>query len=286
VVTRSGLATLATGLAAALLPAMAFAITPDELRQLVRQDEQIERARAARVQSAEPDALIPDRPAAAPRSVRPPQPARYNGSVRWPPAASGGLLPGAGAGSAAPIFSDAVAIDATHAFGIRLGTWMRARLAKHTSSAEPGLAELVLTHEVAGDHRTLPAGTLLFARTQINGATQRMEMLVEKGITPDGREFRLKGLVFDPQKTSGLDGIVTADHARMVRRGTGKGMLAAGGAAVSVLFGNSGPAGAAAGAATNSILNDTGRLVDRSTQQTLTIYVAPQPVLIRVEATF
>ncbi|MHB8453999.1 MAG: hypothetical protein ACYDDO_04720 [Acidiferrobacterales bacterium] len=283
------LALLASWLIAAS-PTPAFAITPDELRTLVHQDEESARSRAGRVDSMNLGALVPNTvktardlaPGAKPaRVVAPPE-----STSNPPPASPASDMFSAGGDRGAPIFSDAVPVDSAHPFGIRLGTWMHARLSGNTSSAAPGLAELVLTRSVTGDHRTLAAGTRFFARTRINTITRRMEMVAIKGITPGGREFRLTGLVFDTQKTSGLDGIVSADAGGRFRRGAGKGMLAAGNAALGTLFGAGTPASAAAGSATRSILDEAGHAFDRPGQPSLTIYVAAQPVLIRVEATF
>lgn len=181
------------------------------------------------------------------------------------------------------IVSDAIA--KSNAFGIRLGTWMDGKINRNTSSAEPGLVEILLTTDVIGDRKTLRAGTILFAQKQLNAATKRLEMLVVKGITPDGEEFKLTGLVFDTVKVSGLSGIVDVDNDKTMKRGASKGLLAAVGAATKASVGST-PLGSAAEATADSVLQDQRNVVEQTTSQQLTIYVGPQPLLIRVDQSF
>jgi hypothetical protein len=178
------------------------------------------------------------------------------------------------------------AIKPSNAFGIRLGTWMEGSINRNTSNAEPGLVEITLMAEVVGDKKTLKPGTLLFAAKQFNSATKRLEMQVQKGITPDGHEFQLNGLVFDTQKVSGLSGIVDMNNAESVKSGASKGLIAAAGAAAQVAGGSSPIVGNAASATANSILQDQTSVVEQNTAQQLTIYVNPQSLLIRVDQSF
>lgn len=176
------------------------------------------------------------------------------------------------------------AIPATLVFGIRLGTWMPANLNRDTSSAEPGSVELSISEDVIGDKRTLPAGTVLFANKRLNSATKRMEMVVTHGITPSGQEFKLRGIIFDPLKVSGLSGIYQVDEKAVAKRGVQKGVVAAVGAAAQSLGGLN-PLAIAGGAATQSVLSDAGGAVEYNAP-TAVIYVSPQPLIIRVEERF
>lgn len=187
--------------------------------------------------------------------------------------------------SANPILTDAVPADQRRLFGIRLGAWLRGQLARGTTNAEPGLVEITVSEDVVGDVKTLPAGTTLFARKVYNDATQRLELLVEKGITPQGLEFKLNGLVFDPQKASGLAGIVSGDTQKIAKRGLNTGLLAAGRAAAREVMGQ-GVAGKAGTAATDSVLDDSGRVAEEAMRPTITIHVAAQPLLVRIEESF
>ena len=177
------------------------------------------------------------------------------------------------------------AIKPSTSFGIRLGTWMEGNINRNTSNAEPGLVEITLTADIIGDKKTLKTGTLLFAQKQFNASTKRLEMMVQKGITPSGQEFKIAGLIFDTQKVSGLSGIVDMDNANSVKRGASKGLIAAAGAAAKGAAGAT-PFGSAASATADSVLQDQSNVVEQTTGQQLTIYVSPQPLLIRVDQTF
>ena len=188
--------------------------------------------------------------------------------------------------SAAPtgaaVVSDAV--KPTVAFGIRLGSWLSASLNRNTTNADSGTVELTLTADAIGDRRTLPAGSTLFAEKALNSATKRLEMTVTHGITPSGIEFELRGIVFDPAKTPGLAGVYVVDKKDVASKGIARGILAAGGAAVSTLGGGT-IAGAATNAATQSVLNDANQVTEINSVQAI-IYVAPQPLIIRIERQF
>lgn len=182
------------------------------------------------------------------------------------------------------IVSDA--IKPSTSFGIRLGTWMEGNINRNTSNAEPGLVEITLTADTVGDKKTLKEGTILFAQKQFNPATKRLEMMVQKGITPSGQEFKIAGLIFDTQKVSGLSGIVDMDNASSVKRGASKGLIAAAGTAAAKSAAGATPFGSAASATVDSVLQDQSNVVEQTTGQQLTIYVSPQPLLIRVDQTF
>jgi len=178
------------------------------------------------------------------------------------------------------------AIKPSTSFGIRLGTWMEGNINRNTSNAEPGLVEITLTADIIGDKKTLKTGTLLFAQKQFNASTKRLEMMVQKGITPSGQEFKIAGLIFDTQKVSGLSGIVDMDNANSVKRGASKGLIAAAGTAAAKSAAGATPFGSAASASVDSVLQDQSNVVEQTTGQQLTIYVSPQPLLIRVDQTF
>jgi hypothetical protein len=181
------------------------------------------------------------------------------------------------------IASDVVPVST--AFGVRLGIWMEGSINRNTSNAEPGLVEITLTSDIIGTKKTLKAGTQLFAQKQFNSATKRLELRVEKGITPSGQEFTMSGFVFDTQRVSGLQGLVDMDTEKSVRTGANKGLLAAAGA-VAQAAGGATPMGAAAGATAHSVLTDQSNAVDQQKVQEITIYVGPQPLLIRVDQSF
>ena len=269
--------------------ARAGGITPDELRDLAAQQAHDRAVHAGELDTAAPQTALPasrrepDAPATT-RSVKydapvprtpPGRPGAGDGQPDWP--ASAGVYAPQGA-----IVSDAVTVK--NVYGIHMGTWMRGVLRRDVSSADPGLVEIRLTRDVIGDRRVLPAGTTFFARQALNDATKRLELFVEKGITPDGHEFVVQGIVYDLQRVSGLPGIITVNKHNLVRHGAEKGLAAlVGGAADSL--GSSSPIASAGAAATQTMLNDTNPAINYNAT-TSVIYVSPQRLEIQVDADF
>lgn len=207
--------------------------------------------------------------------IQPAASAVESSNIYIPPPRTGGTTSGQ------PVVTDAV--QATTTFGIRLGTWLSASLNRNTTSADSGTIELTLTADAIGDRRTLPTGTTLFAEKSLNSATKRLEMLVTHGITPNGVEFEMRGIVFDPQKTPGLAGVYVIDKKEVASRGVSKGVIAAAGAAAASLGGS--VAGAGVNAASQSVLNDANQVTDSNATSAI-IYVSPQALIIRVEKQF
>ncbi len=289
-----------------LYAATAAAITPDELRAMSADKDRQDTQRSNRADTGAVDSLLP-------KSTKQPVSSKYSSSptTKEAGASTGSIkrrhtkavsnadkqdtsstsvtdsniyVPPVRSGDAAnaKIVSDA--IPASLVFGIRLGTWMPAKLNRDTSSAEPGTVELSISEDVIGDRRTLPAGTVLFANKTLNSGTKRMEMTVTNGITPSGQEFKLRGIIFDPLKVSGLSGIYEVNDKAVAKHGVQKGTVAAIGAAAQT-FGGGNPLAAAGGAATQSVITDTGGAVEYNAP-TAVIYVSPQPLIIRVEERF
>jgi type IV secretory pathway VirB10-like protein len=181
--------------------------------------------------------------------------------------------------------TDAVEPDDKQYFGIRRGTWIKAELRRDINNAEPGDVELYLSQEIYGTKHTLPVDTQLFANKGLNTATQRLDMLTTYAITPSGREFVLKARIYDTFKVSGLIGIIDTDDSKIAQRGTTSALAALGNGVLSEVG-----AGSAVGNALSkggqSIINDQKNASTLDTAQQITIFVAPQPVLLRVEETF
>jgi hypothetical protein len=282
-----------------LLPINAIAITADELRSLSSDGARDRQESDSRAKTGNIAPLVPDEQTVSKPKKNgkistkhfvkerkdvstteetnevPSSPKRGNENMTPHPATPS---------SGQTIMSDAVPSD-SRPFGIRLGTWIEGSIKRNISSAEPGLVEITLNSDVIGDKRTLKAGTFLFAQKQLNDATKRLELMAVKGIDPRGHEFKITGLIFDTGKVSGLPGIINSDTDKTIKRGASKGMLAAVGAAAKTV-GNGSPIGSAAGATADSVLQDQSNVVEQTTEQKLTIYVSPQPLLIRVEESF
>ncbi len=83
-------------------------------------------------------------------------------------------------------------------FGIVIGTWFS------VTNADNGQVEVIIDEDVSGKTKTLPAGTTLFGQKAFNQVSQRLDLSLSNGITPDGFEFDLSATVYDSTKVSGL----------------------------------------------------------------------------------
>jgi len=182
-------------------------------------------------------------------------------------------------------YSDAVEPDNKKYFGIRRGTWIKAELRRDINNAEPGDVELYLSQEIYGTKHTLPVDTQLFANKGLNTATQRLDMLTTYAITPTGREFILKARIYDTFKVSGLVGIIDADDSKIAMSGATASLTALGTGVLKEVGGGS-VVGNALSKGGQSIINDQSNASMLETDQQITIFVAPQSILLRVEETF
>ncbi len=182
-------------------------------------------------------------------------------------------------------YSDAVEPDNKKYFGIRRGSWIKAELRRDINNAEPGDVELYLSQEIYGTKHTLPVDTQLFANKGLNTATQRLDMLTTYAITPTGREFVLKARIYDTFKVSGLTGIIDADDNKIALSGANAGLTAFGTGVLKEVSGGS-VVGNALSKGGQSIIKDQSNASKLETDQQITIFVAPQSILLRVEETF
>lgn len=182
-------------------------------------------------------------------------------------------------------YSDAVEPDNKKYFTIRRGTWIKAELRRDVNNAEPGDVELYLSQDVHGEKHSLPIDTQLFANKGFNTATQRLDMLTTYAITPSGREFVLKARIYDMYKVSGLVGIIDADDSKIASRGATSSLAALGTGVLNEVGGGSVVSNALSKGG-QSIINDQQNASKLDTQQQITIFVAPQSILLRVEETF
>ena len=182
-------------------------------------------------------------------------------------------------------YTDAVEPDNKKYFGIRRGTWIKAELRRDINNAEPGDVELYLSQEIYGTKHTLPVDTQLFTNKGLNTATQRLDMLTTYAITPLGREFVLKARIYDTFKVSGLVGIIDADDSKIAMSGATSSLAALGTGILNEVGGGS-VVGNALSKGGQSIINDQHNASKIETDQQITIFVAPQSILLRVEETF
>ena len=301
-------------IALVLLPLTAIAsppLTADNLRLMAGQAEREERLRASRVDPNDLASLLPgqlvidatmDKQAREKEPTLAPVSTKYTASpaVKQSTAVNASrpstavatvdrdvyIPPPRQATGKTRIMADAVPVASQSRFGIRMGTWLRARLERNTTSADPGRLELVLIDEVVGDVKGLGQGTLLFADKAYNQSTQRLDMQVVKAITPEGDEFTLRGLIYDDKRNAGLPGLVTGQPvSQSIGKGVSRGLLDASRVALSGLS-NSAVVNAVTDRTAEAVITDKQTLLDVQNTQPYTIYVTAQDVLIRVEETF
>ncbi len=296
------------------LPVIAFAVTGDDLRDLSSEAEQQQRQRAARLSADDlggrfrllektqkvekgqtvtatetsPSMSATQRRTASTRDAEPiPQEShsvsmRTSASTPQTGSRAGEYVPPPREAVEANVHTDALTIDPTR-FGISMGSWLQAELTRPTTSAEPGLLELTVTHDQPGRYRTLPKGTLLFAEKTVNGATQRLELRIVKGVTPDGNEFTLDAQLFDGQRHSGLAGVVLHRREDRLRYAAQDGVFGATRAWLRTVVSDD-PIGAATRTAAEALVEEEQQSGERYRAPTVTLAVPPQAVQIRVNA--
>lgn len=104
-------------------------------------------------------------------------------------------------------------LSSNEGFGIRVGTWGEVELQRSVSSADSGSVEFVLLSTLIGERKALEAGTILFAKPQINMQTRRFDAQIYSALTPSGEEIDVKAWVYDLNKRAGLSGILVRDRA-------------------------------------------------------------------------
>lgn len=170
-------------------------------------------------------------------------------------------------------------------FGIRLGEKIRAYLPQVTTNVEQNLTEIWIKQDVFGDYKTMPKDTKLYCKKTLNPGSNRLELLAVKGITPQGEEFKLKGIILDINSVAGLVGAISTDG------NTGKRSIASGvfgvGEALAPILNDGSIVGAGVEAAAENALKEKAVETAKSLNKaTYTIYVNPQKIQIRVEETF
>jgi hypothetical protein len=246
----------------------AHALTPEELRALIGQGEAAQRERALRYTDDDLSNVLPHKPESAPApppvdntvnkysvsggakpdaktsdntgtatagtpSAATPKPTRTRA---LPPGVY--LPPTVTTGRTDADFSNSVVLaNPQLKFGIKKGTWMDAELQRSVTNADPGLVSLILTTDVVGKYRTLPAGTELFAEKSYNRANERMDLTTVSAVLPDHRELAVIAQIFDLSENSGLAVVVLKEG--VVDTSVKQGLIAGGAAVLSKFAGES-----------------------------------------------
>lgn len=167
-------------------------------------------------------------------------------------------------------------------FGIPIGTWIKGELLRPVSSAESGYIEFVLSEDIEGKYKTLPAGTIVFSNKNINEPDRRLESLSVTIRLPNDDEFPGVSMrVYSLNKTAGLEGSLIRDRV-------GELQSSGSNAALRTVAAITPQVSSVAGTAINSITNDMVSNEQRylNNAPKAIIKVQPQQVLLKVSRAF
>ena len=170
-------------------------------------------------------------------------------------------------------------------FGISLGTEITVSLDNSASNIQPGLIKLTVEETVRGRKDDLPRGSTLFARSSAVLGSERLFLNVSQGVTPNGDEFSVQGVVFDTKREPGLAGRVISD-GKTLARASSEGLNTLG----QELLGAA-PTTGATGAATEATLKQLlkeKQSEDRAEQgrPAYVVIASPQAATVQIETTF
>lgn len=141
-------------------------------------------------------------------------------------------------------------------FGIRKGTWAEVEIRRRVSSADHGEVEILLLEPIHGRYRVLPASTILFARPVYNSGTERLDLQITNGMTPEDEEISLLAYAYDQTREAGLSGTIRRDREGEFSSAVNQGALAAlQDAASRVPLGSGNPVSSGVEQATDTLIN-------------------------------
>lgn len=125
-------------------------------------------------------------------------------------------------------------------YGIKMGAQIQVKLVGGATSVQLGLVRFEILEAVVGVEGVLPVGTLLFGKPFANKGSERLQVRIIKGITPDGVEFSLRGWIRGSDGMDGLVGKVVSD-GQLVARSMNEAVKVAGRAALASMADDSTP---------------------------------------------
>lgn len=295
-----------------LFPVLGLAITADELRSLAGQADKTQREKAGRFKHGDLRGLVRDRQIKLNQKVKlsesskekPVLAKKTETMVETKPSiivktdhvkiASSQIqkkssvptideyIPPAREFVESKVTTDVVVFN-TKQYGIKLGTWIDGQLSRNINNLERGDVVITTMQPMKGKRKLLPTGTQLFAEKMYNPGTQRLEMRINKGVTPDGDEFILLANVYDLGKQAGLSGLVK--EKKVAVPSFQKGLLAGGSRLVTDISPNN-ALGTVASITADSVIGHESQNVSKALMSEYIIYVNQQTVLIRVDQSF
>lgn len=170
-------------------------------------------------------------------------------------------------------------------FGISLGTTITVTLDNSASNVQPGFIALRVGETIRGRKNDLPHGSTLFARSSAVIGSERLFLNVTKGVTPEGDEFSVQGVVFDNKREPGLAARVVSD-GKTLARASSEGLNTLGRELLSAA-----PTNGATGAATEATLSQLLKekaAGDQAAQgrPAYVVVASPQAATVQIESTF
>lgn len=166
-------------------------------------------------------------------------------------------------------------------FGVRAGTWAKVLLPRSVSSSEATDIELELVEDIVGIHRNIPVGTIFFANHNINPSTQRLDMLANLMVMPDGTEYKITASIHSLSRSAGLLGAIITHSDKVATISAQRSLLEA---TKSTLKNQGNPVGDLAGNVAGSVINAQGKSLP--TIPDYSVQVASQEALIRFGRSF
>ena len=181
------------------------------------------------------------------------------------------------------VYSDSANLQHNLKWGIPWGTWASATLVRSVYSHDFSAIEIILKQNVVGKFRILPKGTLLSGKHVLNPDTNRLAVHIYRGITPDGKEFKLSASIYDLQKQNGLKGYLITNKNLQTQEALNNGI---GQATQDIIRGALAPINPIAGgiaATANALVKQELKQEGGSSRNV--IRVDPQEVVIRFDQT-
>lgn len=167
-------------------------------------------------------------------------------------------------------------------FGISFGTWAEAKVQRSITNADAGEVEIILTQTLMGKFRTLESNTILYGVKSFNVGTNRLDVKITRGITPEDEEIKLSATVFNERKEfSGLSGVLIRNRNEEAKNIAKNTLLQTAGVALQQIS-PGGLTGKAYDAATSQALQNEKRHLKQ--QNGAIIKVFPQSIYIRFDS--
>ena len=173
----------------------------------------------------------------------------------------------------------------TSKFGISFGTWASAEIKRSVTNADAGEVEVILTETIKGRQKSLPMNTVLYGHKSFNSGTNRLDLRITRGITPEGEEIRLIATAYSQDRAfSGLSGVLLRNREQEVNTLAKNTTLQTASAALGQLSPNDPILGTAYESVTQQAINNEQRHIKQQSGSVIKVF--PQPIHIRIDSSF